>query len=265
MIIGTVTCMTTIGILRLYHRNDHEFPIPVWLQKFVSSFSPLLSRGSSSIVSQHSSPEHMTETGWTRPNIADDLHGQLECWGEETVGSDYHSRRRSESRVFQTTRMGVRRKKSMKQENSRDGGQTRRPDSWKGVARAVDRFCFRLTLFIVILTNLMMMIVLGAFSWKGNFLKSFKHWERNDIFIQKNIYNEMNFFKLKNKNKKQWRWWKVWNWRLRSFDIEIYTTNIFISIKGNKWKKESENLTTVQQERQLNIFGSPNQNNVDIN
>lgn len=164
MIIGTVTCMTTIGILRLYHRNDHEFPIPVWLQKFVSSFSPLLSRGSSSIVSQHSSPEHMTETGWTRPNIADDLHGQLECWGEETVGSDYHSRRRSESRVFQTTRMGVRRKKSMKQENSRDGGQTRRPDSWKGVARAVDRFCFRLTLFIVILTNLMMMIVLGAFS-----------------------------------------------------------------------------------------------------
>lgn len=164
MIIGTVTCMTTIGILRLYHRNDHEFPIPVWLQKFVSSFSPLLSRGSSSIVSQHGSPEHMTETGWTRPNIADDLHGQLECWGEETVGSDYHSRRRSESRVFQTTRMGVRRKRSMKQENSRDGGQTRRPDSWKGVARAVDRFCFRLTLFIVILTNLMMMIVLGAFS-----------------------------------------------------------------------------------------------------
>lgn len=29
--------------------------------------------------------------------------------------------------------------------------------------------------------------------------------------------------------------------------------------------KISENLTTVQQERQLNIFGSPNQNNVDIN
>ncbi|XP_029640911.2 neuronal acetylcholine receptor subunit alpha-3-like [Octopus sinensis] len=165
MIISALTCVMTILVIRVYHRNDHECPIPLWLQKFVGSFAPLLSGSSSGIiVSQHSSPEHVAETGWSRTNTADDIHERLECWGEEPGARDFANRRRGESRVFQTTRMSMRRKKSLKQDCIRDGDQTRRPNSWKNVARAIDRFCFRLTLFIVLLTNLMMMIVLGAFS-----------------------------------------------------------------------------------------------------